>query len=294
MEVIIQPHGQPVQAGPEALILESDNWNDRGYYTSFNLWYRSRSSVQNMGPVKVAVRDQARGPSPLQPGVYDYAPGYLFSLGQSDVYYNNIRKLGFIKREEIFKTLGDIARNDTMFRVVLNFDVTRTSLLREVAEQTVRVQFRRIAYGDVRRSEYRFSYLGPGDDPSTALCFDVHPETRPSSNVHVLVGPNGVGKTHLLRRLMQALVRPDPEQHGRVTMEPTSASPVGEHFVDVVSVTFSAFDPFTDVTPSLAPAPLSLRERLGMPTSDYATLPSPGRGRSTSLECQPTQSGATG
>ncbi|MFJ3928543.1 AAA family ATPase [Streptomyces sp. NPDC090022] len=278
MQVIIQPHGEPVQAGPEALVLESDNWNDWGYYTSFTLWYRSRSSVQDLGFVKVAVRDQARGPSPLRPGEYNYEPGYLFSLGQSDVYYDNIRKLGFSTREDIFKTLGDIARDDDRFRVVLDFDVTQKSLLRDVAEQTVRVQFRRIAYGGVRRSEYRFSYLGPGDDPADALRFDVDPETHPSSNVHVLVGPNGVGKTHLLRRLAQALVRPDPEQHGRVMMEPTSASPVGEQFVNVVSVTFSAFDPFTDVTPLARPGADLAPGGVGYAYVGLRNAPLPGQG----------------
>ncbi|MFJ7946879.1 hypothetical protein ACIQ6K_24975 [Streptomyces sp. NPDC096354] len=43
--------------------------------------------------------------------------------------------------------------------------------------------------------------------------FQVTPESSPSSNIHVLIGRNGVGKTTLLRNLAGAVVRPDTDGH---------------------------------------------------------------------------------
>ncbi|WP_327415265.1 AAA family ATPase [Streptomyces sp. NBC_01233] len=249
MQFIVQADGQPVHVGSEALVLEAGDWDDFGFRTSFTLWYRNSTDLRNLGYVKVAVAGQERGPHPFQHGTYDGPPaGQIFSLGLSDGYYDNIRKLGSEKRVEILHILGDLAYNLDRFEEAKAHEVVRRSLLRVVEEQTVRVQFNRIARGGVRLSEYRFSYVGPSQDSDDCLRFDVTPDTRPSSNVHVIIGRNGVGKTHLLRRLASAVVRPDlHEQFGRVTMSPTSTSPVGERFVNVVSVTFSAFDPFTTV-----------------------------------------------
>ncbi|WP_030873591.1 AAA family ATPase [Streptomyces sp. NRRL F-2747] len=246
MQFIIQPFGQPVHVGAEAVVLEADGWDDMGFRTTFNLWYRNPTDLRNLGPVKVAWVGQERGPNPLQPGVYTGLPeGEVFSLGQSDIYYDNIRKLGSATRTAILHGLGDLAFDLDWFDAAQAHEVTRESLLRMVDEQTVRVQYHRIARGGVRLSEYRFSYLGPGQDPDSEISFHVRPETRPSSNIHVLVGRNGVGKTTLLRRLAGAVVHPDlHEMYGRVTMAPTSTSAAGERFVNVVSVTFSAFDPF--------------------------------------------------
>ncbi|MFF3652724.1 AAA family ATPase [Streptomyces sp. NPDC002181] len=246
MQFIIQPHGQPVHVGTRAVVLEADGWDDMGYRTTFQLWYRSPTDLRNLGYVKVGVAGQKRGPSPLQPGVYNGPPPLeLFSLGQSDIYYDNIRKLGIEGRIAILGGLGDLAYDLGRFDGARAHEVTRESLLRMVEEQTVRVQYHRIAHGGVRLSEYRFNYLGPGQDPDSEISFHVRPETRPSSNIHVLVGRNGVGKTTLLRRLAGAVVHPDlHEMYGRVTMAPTSTSAAGERFVNVVSVTFSAFDPF--------------------------------------------------
>jgi hypothetical protein len=68
----------------------------------------------------------------------------------------------------------------------------------------------------------------------------------PSSNIHVLIGPNGVGKTTLLRSLATAAAHPN-----RMPM-PTEGSITYNNdvgFANVLLVTFSAFDPFVGVDP---------------------------------------------
>ncbi|TDC76123.1 AAA family ATPase [Streptomyces hainanensis] len=249
MKFIVLPQGTPVRSGPEAVVLVADDWDDFGFRTSYTLWYRDPLTQTNLGFVKVAVAGQEDGPSPIRAGVYDGSPpGELFSLGQSDLYYDNIKKLGHGRREEILRGLSDVAYNPDLLEAAMQYPVTRSSLLRTVEEQTVRAQFNRIARGGVRLTEYWFRYMAPGHGTESTLDFKVDPDSRPSNNIHVLIGRNGVGKTTLLRNLAAAVVWPGRHaEFGRVDVLPTSTSSVGERFVNVVSVTFSAFDPFVEV-----------------------------------------------
>ncbi|MFE4658133.1 AAA family ATPase [Streptomyces hydrogenans] len=256
MHIIVQRYGTPVHIGTEALVLEADNWDDFGYRTTYNLWYRTPALVQNLGLVKIAVTGQETGSPTFQSGTYDDGlPGEFFSLGQTDLYYDKIRRLGPHKRTEILEDLGDLAYFPDRIEAAKQHHVTLSSLLRSVRTQTVRAQFNRIAHGGARLTEYRFRYQAPGQDASGGVEFQVLPESNPSSNIHVLIGRNGVGKTTLLRNLAGAVARPDlNDRFGSVDMLPASGSDAGERFANVVSVTFSAFDPFTDVE-ALVPEP---------------------------------------
>ncbi|MCY0856647.1 AAA family ATPase [Cupriavidus sp. D39] len=66
----------------------------------------------------------------------------------------------------------------------------------------------------------------------------------PPSNIHVLIGRNGVGKTHLLNNMSRSLVdqRSSPEEVG--AFEAGADDEGQDLFSNLVSVTFSAFDPF--------------------------------------------------
>ncbi|WP_407550127.1 AAA family ATPase [Streptomyces sp. Pv4-95] len=249
MKFIVLPQDTPVRSGPEAVVLVADDWDDFGFRTGYTLWYRDSQTQTNLGFVKIAVAGQEDGPSPIRAGVYDGSPpGELFSLGQSDRYYDNIKKLGHERREGILRGLSDVAFNPDLLETAMQYSVTRSSLLRTIEEQTVRAQFNRIARGGVRLTEYRFRYTAPRHGAESTLDFKIDPGSTPSSNIHVLIGRNGVGKTTLLRNLAAAVVW--PERHaelGRVDVLPTPTSATGETFVNVVSVTFSAFDPFVEV-----------------------------------------------
>ena len=57
---------------------------------------------------------------------------------------------------------------------------------------------------------YKFSYFPDGevdvlDENVTELEFKVEHEKMPPSNIHVLIGKNGVGKTTLLKDMISAL-----------------------------------------------------------------------------------------
>ncbi|MFF8932858.1 AAA family ATPase [Streptomyces longwoodensis] len=222
--------------------------------TMFDLWYRPKyGAPHQLGTVKLARYDQEPGPSPVAVGTETLAfpRGTWFSLGQDDLYYDHIRKLGDTLRIELLEGLADVAYDLDLFDQVRNLPVTKTSLLRSIEEGTVRTQFHRIARGGARLTQFRFRYRFPSPsfetvNPRDPLDFFVDPESTPSSNVHVLIGRNGVGKTRLMGHLAGLVVsrRVDSSDMGTIDYLPTPTAQEGEAFVNVVSVSFSAFDAF--------------------------------------------------
>src|SRR6185437_12708113 len=119
------------------------------------------------------------------------------------------------------------------------------SLLRAVSRSAVLGQFRRMATGGARLSPYNFVYNAPRTRASSGvrLSFEVKPDSQPPTNIHVLIGRNGVGKTYLLNQMARAIVEAGPASDDRGRFESEEIREDGP-FAGLVSVTFSAFDPF--------------------------------------------------
>ncbi|GAQ66631.1 AAA family ATPase [Streptomyces brasiliscabiei] len=263
MRFIVQSDRRfPSDAGPRAAILLPDNWDDFGFRTSYDLWFRRTDDTKpiEIGRVKIALVEQEPGPSPLPLG--DFADGLpaglgeWISLGQDVQYYERIAELKQQGRE-ILRGLGDITAlespelaEEKLNALATSSPVVGNSFMRNLSTKTVLRQYRRITAGGPRLARYKFNYHSPQADTEISarppLEFEVRPNSVPYSNIHVLIGRNGVGKTTLLRSLATAAVRPFdlPETAGKITyIEETG-------FANVLLVTFSAFDPFASITPS--------------------------------------------
>ncbi|MFD9081657.1 ATP-dependent nuclease [Streptomyces erythrochromogenes] len=254
----------PTRKGPPGqCVLIPDKWNDRGYLTTYDLWYRpSRDEATLLGRVKIARVNQERGRYPLRAGSFEalrpignlsptdqHKVPQWFSLGQDEAYYDNIRALGDQVKHEILDGLADLAYSPKLLKRAMSQEVTKVSLLRGIELQTVTTQFSRIAHGGPRLTPYDFAYMEYPTTPDVerlVLSFTVTPHSTPSTNIHVLIGSNGVGKTTLLRRIAQAAVEP-PSRSSPATIAhaPSPGASPGAPFINVVSVSFSAFDPFT-------------------------------------------------
>ena len=202
-----------------------------------------------------------RGPD--IPDEFDRLDDRFFSLGQDDSYYTQLNALGDQVRDALLAALNDVAVNPDLFARALREPVTGKSLLRNVSRATVRNQFHRLALGGARLSAYEFGYTYPTPNGGggmvypPSLDFKVVPESQPPTNVHVIIGRNGVGKSRLLDRIESALVRPDSvvdsSGHGTVefmTEDGPSAMAAAQQFASLVSVAFSAFDEFEPVRSS--------------------------------------------
>lgn len=234
-----------------------DNWNDwfRFQTMYFLIVFDTNGLEHSIGNVKIGqfgmLESQHR---PNIDSTFDQIGDSFFSVGQDDSYYMQLNDLGYQLREHVLASLNDLAVNPELFVRALQEEVTRESLLRSVTQSTVSGQFRRLARGGERLTRYSVRYqvpfasLRPGG--TTTLSFDVLPESEPPSNVHVLIGRNGVGKTFLLNGMFKALAEneADPARFGRVEshfmFEDTGPQST---IANLVSVSFSAFDQFNPV-----------------------------------------------
>lgn len=210
----------------------------------YSLWiFDSNGVSKHIGSVKIG---QYGMPSaqrrPGIPDVFEFLSNEFFSLGQDESYYSELYGLGEELRIDILTSLSDIAFDESIYRKCINERVTKISLLRSVSTSSVEGQFRRLAHGDAKPSRYSITYKGPSSKYPIPmeLSFDVIPETNPPTNIHVLIGRNGVGKTFLLNNMISSLMDSDsiPSKVGTFVADTENAT----SFANVVSVTFSAFD----------------------------------------------------
>lgn len=236
----------------DIVFLLTDGWDDWfKYSTMYVAFYFDRKGQKHrIGEVKIGEFDMvAEQRRPNIPDDFNELDDIFFSLGQDDEYYQNLNDIGEEFRETYLAAMRDVARDAELFERALEEDVTGVSLLRSVSDSSVRIQYRRMAQGGARLTEYAFSYTprpwGRGSTPPK-FTFEVHPESYPPTNVHVLIGRNNVGKTYTVEQLTNALVRPDEGNFGDFSWEDVDELGLdeSENFTNIIAVTFSAFDPF--------------------------------------------------
>lgn len=253
--------------------LFSDLWDDWGKYcTQFILIIVDENGEQhNIGSIKIGQRGLkpyvaiANLPSgtrkPNIPSKFTRLDDDFFSVGQDEEYYANLNLLNETIREHVLTCLCDVSFDIKRWEWAKDENVMSESLLRSVTRSTVEGQFRRMAHGDARVTPYCFTYSPPkrmsdGAHPFI-LEFNVEPESPIPTNVHILIGRNGVGKTRLLSLMTNALVAKDASanQSGKFQFS-KSQKQIGT-FANVVAVSFSAFDE-SDLLPDRKPDPDSL------------------------------------
>ncbi|MEW6290343.1 MAG: AAA family ATPase [Thermodesulfobacteriota bacterium] len=263
----------PTGATGWSAYLTRDNWDDWGKYcTQFHLTIVDLAGEQHdIGPVKIGERGLKphRADAELLPGYrkpnipsnFDQLGDEFFSVGQYEEYYANLDALGDAIREQVLVSLHDVAWDSERWDWVKDEDVMGESLLRGLSRSTVEGQFRRMAHGDARVTSYNFSYsppkrMGDGALPFT-LNFSVDPDSPIPTNVHVLIGRNGVGKTRLLSLMTKSLVAKDALARQSGKFEVIERGKFSGTFANVVTVAFSAFDE-DDMLPERNPAPNAL------------------------------------
>ena len=250
---VLPARSSPPTSSSDTAYLITDNWNDWGKYrTQYHLAYVDKGGTTHViGDIKIG--EAGLTPvieRPRIPAEFPALDEQFFSVGQDDRYYENLNQLGEKTRTAVLKALRDMAADPAIFQRVREEDVTKESLLRSVTVAAVERQFRRIAGGGVRLTKYRFNYSLPTSQVAEPLSleFKVAPESHPPTNIHVIIGRNGVGKTTLLHNMTRSLLaeKPDPTTLGE--FEHSEGLFMGPApFANLVSVSFSAFDAFEPI-----------------------------------------------
>jgi ABC-type multidrug transport system ATPase subunit len=278
--------------GVKQAFLLMDDWNDWfTYQTLYALVVFDESGVRHdIGGVKIGQFGMTKEqPRPNLPLAFDKLSTSFFSVGQDDSYYKALNELSSEMRDRVLNGLRDLAvAEDQFLERALTENVTEVSLLRSVSETTVRRQFRRIAHGYARLTEYSIIYQIASSpeqaEPPLRLQFDVEPESHPPTNVHVLIGRNGVGKTHLMNSMAQALASPNPMPESGAFITSDDPFAKGEEFAGLVAVSFSAFDtsePLAPASPQMAGFRYSY---VGLQKTEEGALPGPKSPSELTLE----------
>ncbi len=239
--------------------LVMDNWDDWGKFrTMFTVYVvDAGGTTHEPGSVKIGeVGLLAQGGREPPPGAraptitspFEHLDAMHFSLGQSENYYETLNELGLDFKNAILTGLRDCAYDLSIFDAHRSEEVMSESLLRDVQERNVRNRFHRLAHGNAVLTKYEFEYAFPEHESDygqiPVIGFQVVPDSEPPTNVHVLIGRNGVGKTRCVQNLSHAVLG-----------IPNATIPYGElrrlganadewSFAGLVSVSFSVFDDF--------------------------------------------------
>lgn len=231
--------------GKGVAYLLQDNWDDYGYKTAFELFvFTFDGELIDLGALRIANLDGGFGRTEL-PNEFQALKNPYVSLGTSAEYYEKLRNIPEEGYKHILSCLRDLALSESLWEESKHKEVVEKSLLRSTPTSVVEGQFRRIAKGGKIQTPYQFRFTTPTDENfgnSIRLGFNVDPDSVIPSNIHVIIGRNGVGKSRLLHSLVRTVFTDpaDVENVGHL-MDLTEGGG-GKSFTGVVYVSFSAFD----------------------------------------------------
>lgn len=245
--MVVPSGGRPTGLRDGLCLMEQRSEEGDPFPTLYLLYYYDRQNTPfDVGNVKIGrigMGDAAVDfPRRVLRGQFEQLGDEYFSLGQDESYYVRLKeKVGEDRLDEVLRALNDIALDPGRFARVQDEPVARRSLLRYITPAAVRTQFHRLAIGGEPLTNYNLAYRYPGDGPG--LDFQVIRGSRPPSNVHVLIGSNGVGKSRLLHHIESLVLNPDapPPDAGSIRLRGVEDD---GRIVNVVSVAFSAFEDF--------------------------------------------------
>lgn len=201
--------------GAEACYLLRDNWDDYSYKTTFSLvYFDAEGDRHDVGNVKIMRSGMETGYTEIDEEFRDLDAGYA-SLGQDQDYYENLMSLGEKARVKILTALKDVIWNQEIYQQVNNERPFRSSLSRSVSGREI-AKFRAIIHEEATLTPFHFQYVFPTAE--AAIEIEVEPHSTPPSNIHVIIGRNGVGKTNLLRVMSDLLRNGRRQSRGQITL----------------------------------------------------------------------------
>lgn len=200
------------------------NWNDWYYWqTKYLLLYSDyKGNYITIGEVKigqermklesecVSEEEKLSYCKPMIADVFDGFSDDYFSLGQTENYYETLNLLPPGVKNAILRGMKDVSYDLNIFHKFHSHPAMTNSILREISTRHVYNSLHNLAKGLGNSEGFRFSYLFPfadHEDKEVRLSFSVDPNAMPPSNIHAIIGRNGVGKTTLFAGFIKGVIR---------------------------------------------------------------------------------------
>lgn len=238
--------------GRSVAYLWIDNWNDYSFRTMFAVTLFDVGGQQHeLGTVKIGFSGQVESilTSDTLGAQFDQLADNYFSVGQDVEYYSKLyNNISEPLRNAYLAQLNDVAYDDEKLNLAINEQVFTTSLIRSVHLRTIEIQYRGVLQGRAPTTDFNFRFLRAESEDmgGLSLDFQVKASSKPSTNIHTLIGRNGVGKTTILNGMVDAFNSTDTGLGSFRDLELFwSKEPMrDDYFSQLVGVSFSVFDPF--------------------------------------------------
>lgn len=249
---VTESRQHPAEGAQSTCYLLRNSWDDFGFKTMFDVVLFDGNRAQyDLGSVRIMRMDMEGGYVEMPGSPFSELDERYCSIGSSREYYVRLTSLPLDVRMRHLAALRDCVARPENFERFRNQRAMRASLLRDVSVRDVTRGFPRILHGHAELTPYSFRYEFPSepDGQGVERCvFRVSPDSRPPTNIHVLIGRNGVGKTRLLAGMADSLMDQEAGPigiRGEFAFDGEEAG-AGE-FLNLVIVSFSAFDRFDPI-----------------------------------------------
>lgn len=239
---IVGRFGKPSSDLRPVVVLRRDTWDDFGFKTLFDaeLYLEDEESIE-LGGVKVIRSDQGAGATEFASDEFDGLDSRYCSLGQTMEYYKKLASLPKALREDYLRSVRDAVFDNSIYQSFLQLDAWRKSVTRfgqaahalESAGPLIR---KRIQVKKVGQASFDYVRKSGSD---FRMRFEFDDTTVLPGRSNVIIGYNGVGKTHLLAGLARAASERDDSNESNGTLEGKDTT-----FGSVIAVSYSAFDNF--------------------------------------------------
>lgn len=233
------------------IFFNTDNWDDYCFKTTFHAIYCDKKGINHeLGTIKIGKEGMGDGGrvSEYLESEFESLPDGFFSLWQTAEAYKRVIDCEKESHFKILKALKDIAYDSSLYDRYSCEKVLSSSLFRDVSHLLYIRQFRRIARGEAVLTAFNFSYLIKNDNPFVDTCsldFSVSPDVMPPTNVHAVIGSNGIGKTTLIKQMIKSICKND-NSYGMFRYADTVESDDG-NFVNVICISFNPFDDYSEI-----------------------------------------------
>ena len=223
-----------------AFRLTGNTWDDYGYKTLFKLdYYSATDTYVSIGDVKILEVNAMRTRDKI-PHKFNILQDSFCSLGQSKDYYRNLKARFPKKYTSVLYALRDAAYFTTIEERFENLLGFKKSLLRDYGTELILGHVKREIEGGEKVNDWsldmeaeipyslqpvniRFDFGNLNDDDNI-------------SRIKVLIGPNGSGKTSVLKSIVSQMIRKEGAYKDSIPI-----------FSKVIAISFSIFDTFINL-----------------------------------------------
>lgn len=229
------------------ILLSFSSWNDYSFRTLFDVLYIGKDKVQHsIGQIKIGFTGQNVKITTLDEiePYFQSLEDRFFSIASSIDFYQNLYAIGKEFGDEVLWKLNCVLVDPNAYAKAKRETVYKDSLLRNVHLKTLKNQLERIRNGDSPLSDFYFSFKRKeGKYAELKLDFTVEAESLPPTNIHALIGRNGLGKTTILNGMVDSIMSGKNHDSG-MFVNNYGEKIEKRFFSSVISIAFSAFDPF--------------------------------------------------